>query len=545
MSVAETSQVEATLAAHISPITQELVYGRALVRAISLELVSFGFCSFLTKWLLPRALSLALATLEDEEPFAASTVYTTQALGYLVCFAGLLALSYSDCLVLSPIVARGNLRSRLYKAARQNTCWIHAIVCAFAGFLLMPAFSTFIFSKDGKIIVGDNLLRLGFVGMLFGLIYSFQVQYGKFLIYFPHCLLPWIRRCKACFRPTLLTTVKSVGYFVGVLLIYSVQRRLLWKRSFFISDGASFIAIIFLAFVLYFHCFIGLEMFKVFASQRIDFEPPPHLRHIVGTNEWLVQGLISKRQPIVNWLAFLDLYLVALHFSKRCHALFSDITGETWKIVCMSCIECMDSLTKEVNDLLRADNIADISGKQVTTETPSDRQRLEELRSYGMGSVVRKRASEAKKALTTTNEFSPHNNISKDRTRLSSLELPLFGTQRKIRWAIQAIAFITVESREHDKYGQVQVSLPVIISSMLQCHMALSSYLRVSLARVWSSEEYKNASAIKDTLELSLYKLIAAFPEYIQQLLREPVLGWNQQWNSTLEAFVKDYSHFQ
>lgn len=543
MSVAETSQVEATLAAHISPITEELVYGRALVRAMSLELLSFLFWGFLTQWWLPLVFGLPLSTLQDGEPFAASTVYTSQGLGCLVCFAGLLALSYSDCLVLSPIAARGELWSRILKGLKRSTCWIHAITCSFAGFLLVPAFSTIVFSKKGQIIVGENLLRLGFVGILFGLIYCFQVQYDRFLIHFPHCSLPWLRRCKACVRPALGTSFNSVGSFMLVLVVYFTYRRLVLKNFFSIADTKSLGAVAILVFVLYFHCFIGLEMFKVFSSQRIDFEPPPHLRHIVGTNEWLVQGLISKRQPIVNWLAFLDLYEVALRFSKRCHALFSDITGETWKIVCMSCIECMDSLTKEVNDLL--ETTAPINEKQVTTEATSDRQKLEELRSSGMGSVVRRRTNEAKKVHGSTSQTGQVAKVSKpNRIRSRYVELPMFAGQRKIRWAIQAIAFITAESREHDKYGQAQVSLPVIISSMLQCHTALSSYLRASLVRRWSSEEYRNASAIKDTLELSLHKLIATFPEYIQQLLKEPVTGWNQEWNNSLEAFVKDSSPF-
>ncbi|GJD07268.1 hypothetical protein Gasu2_16350 [Galdieria sulphuraria] len=202
----------------------------------------------------------------------------------------------------------------------------------------------------------------------------------------------------------------------------------------------------------------------------------------------------------------------------------------------------MDSLTKELNDVLKTD-IPD-SGKQVN-EATSDRQKLEELRSFGMGSVVRKRVNEVKKVPISTYQTSQDSKVAKKDTKKSSLELPLFGAQRKIRWAIQAIAFITAESRDHDKYGQAQVSLPVLISSMLQCHMALSSYLRVSLVRRWSSEEYKSASAIKDTLELSLYKLIATFPEYFQQLLRNPVAGWSQECIASLEAFMKDNIHFK
>ncbi|GJQ10214.1 hypothetical protein GpartN1_g2005.t1 [Galdieria partita] len=542
MSIAETSQVEATLAAHISPITEQLVYGRALVRAVSLELLSFGLCCFLTQWWLPLVLGLPLSTLQDGEPFATSTVYTTQGLGCLVCLAGFLAFSYSDCLILSPIVARGSIRSRVLRGIKCSTCWIHAFTCCCAGFLLIPAFSTVVFSKNGQIILGDNLLRLGFLGMLFGMIYSLQVQYERFLVEFPHCLLPWMRRCRTRFRPAVSTSIKSVGYFVIVLLVYCAYRQLIWKNLVFISSGRSLMAIIVLVSVLYFHCYIGLEMFKVFASQRIDFEPPQHLRHIVGTNEWLIQGLISKRQPIVNWLAYLDMYQVALRFSRRCHALFSDVTGETWKIVCMSCIECMDSLTKELNDVLQA-NVPN-SGKQIH-EATSDRQKLEELRSSGMGSVIRKRVNETKKVLISTHETNQPNKVVKRDIVGASLELPIFGAQRKIRWAIQAIAFITAESRDHDKYGQAQVSLPVIISSMLQCHMALSSYLRVSLVRRWPSEEYRNASAIKDTLELSLCKLIATFPEYFQQLLRNPVAGWSQECITSLETFVKDNIHLK
>eukprot|EP00871_Galdieria_phlegrea_P000475 jgi/Galph1/1428/GphlegSOOS_G127.1 len=252
-------------------------------------------------------------------------------------------------------------------------------------------------------------------------------------------------------------------------------------------------------------------MFKVFASQRIDFEPPEHLRHIVGVNEWLIQGLITKRQPIVQWLAFLDLNQVAV---RRCHALFSDVTGETWKIVYLNKHGC---------------------------GVPTDIQKLNELRNSGLGAVLRKRVDTNANQKSVPRDAREVNFQSSDKKKKRTfITFPLFGSQRKIRWAIQSIAFIAAESRENDIYGQVQISLSGIISSLLQCHITLSAYLRLSLIRNGVAKENKAAFAVRDTIEIALCKLTETFPEYFQKLLHEPatVASWNSELNSYLQLFL-------
>eukprot|EP00871_Galdieria_phlegrea_P001199 jgi/Galph1/207/GphlegSOOS_G4890.1 len=538
MSVAETSQVEATLAAHISPITEELVYGRALVRALSLELLLFGFSSFVTRRLLPLLTGLSFTSLQEGEPFETSTVTTTIGIGYLVCFSALLAVAYADCLVLSPEVLRGNWKYRILQRSQSSNYWVHGVCCAFAGFLIIPAFCTAVFSRDGRIVLGTDLFQLGSFGFVFGVLYSLQVQYDKFLVKFPHTLLPSFRRCKTCWRPALETSASLSCGFLLILLLIRLFSIPLQYRSLLISNISNFVSLVLLASLIFFHCFLGLEMFKVFASQRIDFEPPEHLRHIVGVNEWLIQGLITKRQPIVQWLAFLDLNQVAVRFPRRCHALFSDVTGETWKIVYLSCIECIDSLTREVTELLESDSSTKIN---MGAELPTDIQKLNELRNSGLGAVLRKRVDTNANQKSVPRDAREVNFQSSDKKKKRTfITFPLFGSQRKIRWAIQSIAFIAAESRENDIYGQVQISLSGIISSLLQCHITLSAYLRLSLIRNGVAKENKAAFAVRDTIEIALCKLTETFPEYFQKLLHEPatVASWNSELNSYLQLFL-------
>lgn len=299
--------------------------------------------------------------------------------------------------------------------------------------------------------------------------------------------------------------------------------------------------------------------FEVFLTEHWMFPIECEYSHVLTLKEALSMNNI----PIIQHLACLDLYMLALWNPMRRQQLFtlSQPGGHphNWNNVLQEVLKLITDFSSEINratetilapaESLTANVKEPVQEKSYSTpkviyEEPSLRSPFSSPN--GLRNMSLPRPEPVDIVNVTKNEFLSDtvdkiksstadklNQISSSIKRKSGIhyffgDMPesriyfLLSKGQPIIWAIQGLSFIATASFTEDSYGVVQKDLPVILTSLVNLKQNLDKLNKVSIVNRRSThcELFKTQlkTALRTAVRRSLYNICNTFGEYLPQM---------------------------
>lgn len=257
----------------------------------------------------------------------------------------------------------------------------------------------------------------------------------------------------------------------------------------------------------------------------------------------LVEALACEQIPIIQQLAALDLFTIAdsCDPTRRSRLYALSVPGGhpyNWRLVSGECIRLIKDYTSQLSKSIEGATLKprpDIAKLRPTASMDAEKLLMKQYNeSFGIRSLST--------SALPTEAPQPDAIISKmvDRRltsiRESLLSIPgiqylfvepktaktchLLATQsQQIVWITQALSSLASHSIREDQFGVVQNDLPLIIRTLLQLKQVLD---KVGSIQLDVKKIDRNYVALKAATKRSLYRISAAFADYLNDIVLEP-----------------------
>lgn len=445
---------------------------------------------------------------------------------------------------------------------------IFGILYALSGYFTMGLYSSLAKSdynnlkkncehSDGQCLMEQSLF-LQFGGMWMGLYYFLNVHiFGTSILLFPHIYQDKFQQIKLAINNILSSGFKSsimpVLYYCVFYYLWGSKPRSIVSDVFslYLEDppldqimnlieSGIWIGLWLYTSLFFVSVYTMRTVFNIVLTQPLKFP-------IVSETSLTLHKALAQRSQFIGYLGAQDLRIMSMIDPSRRQCIFtlSQPGGHprNWNSILGECLGIINDFNTEL------DNING-DGKPVEKENPTHRNIVHVSPNAGLSYNGKLRnMAKSPKIL----ELKDHKNKEEDTFANAAKEefhiflqklcqkpgiSYLFGelTDTKLKfllsqaqpvmWTCEGLAFIAAASLKEDKYGVVQLDLPILLSTLINLKQNLDKLTKPGLMPrkhvLNDSFAIKMKSNLTSSVKRSIYKIVITFSKYIHEIPLDP-----------------------
>lgn len=422
----------------------------------------------------------------------------------------------------------------------------------------------FLPKADGGSILNEKYLFLLLGGTFAGVYYFIRNQSEKLILSFPVIQQPRYLQIRAHLYSVIyrslfksfVPTLTYVSFYYTFNCFYFRYKLANMFQSVSLADesslGALYSVLMDVRLILY--CWILSSqilsnmnlmqvLFHIFLTEYRKF--PVEKSTLANDSQvTLVEALACEKIPIIQQLAALDLFTIAESCdpSRRARLYALSVPGGhpyNWRLVSGECIRLIKDYTGQLAKSIEGATlkpVPDVAKLRPTASMDAEKLLMKQYNeSFGIRSL-------STSALPAESNPKQPDVICKavdrrlDALRESIRNIPgiyyLFGEPKtaktchllatqsqQIVWIAQALASLAAHSIREDQFGVVQNDLPLVIRTLLQLKQVVD---KVGSIQLDVKKIDRNYVALKAATKRSLYRIAAAFADYLNDIVLEP-----------------------